>query len=226
MTPTDQLDTPSGHTPEGGVVVGNANARHEMVVYEDPQCPFCRQFEELNGPLLRAAVGAGSLAVEYRMRCFLGAESVRADNALALAAEADRFDQLRQALFSAQPPEGSGGFTIEDLVRIGVVAVDFVDDDNGLGAGFEGFAEDEAGLGLRTVGAVNDEEDAVDHVHDALDFAAEIGVAGGIHDVDVVILVFEGGVFGADGDAFLAFEVHRVHNAFLGGDGLIGAKSA
>jgi protein-disulfide isomerase len=119
MTPTDQLDTPSGHTPEGGVVVGNANARHEMVVYEDPQCPFCRQFEELNGPLLRAAVGAGSLAVEYRMRCFLGAESVRADNALALAAEADRFDQLRQALFSAQPPEGSGGFTIEDLVRIG-----------------------------------------------------------------------------------------------------------
>jgi hypothetical protein len=44
---------------------------------------------------------------------------VRADNALALAAEADRFDQLRQALFSAQPPEGSGGFTIEDLVRIG-----------------------------------------------------------------------------------------------------------
>jgi protein-disulfide isomerase len=119
VTTTDPVSTPTGHTPEGGVIVGNANARHEMILYEDPQCPFCGQFEELNGPVLTAAVDAGSLAVEYRMRCFLGAESVRADNALALAAEAGRFDQLRQALFSAQPPEGSGGFTTEDLLRIG-----------------------------------------------------------------------------------------------------------
>jgi protein-disulfide isomerase len=123
MTTTDPVDEPpSGHTPEGGVLVGNADARHEMILYEDPQCPFCRQLEELNGPVLTAAVDAGSLAVEYRMRCFLGAESVRADNALALAAEAGRFDQLRQALFSAQPPEGSGGFTTEDLLRIGADA--------------------------------------------------------------------------------------------------------
>jgi protein-disulfide isomerase len=122
MAPTDPVVTPSGHTPEGGVLVGNANARHKMILYEDPQCPFCRQFEELDGPVLSAAVGAGSLAVEYRMRCFLGKESVRADNALALAAEAGRFDPLRQALFAAQPPEGSGGFTIEDLLRIGADA--------------------------------------------------------------------------------------------------------
>jgi hypothetical protein len=122
MTPTDPVVTPSGHTPEGGVLVGNADARHEMILYEDPQCPFCRQFEELNGPVLTAAVGAGSLAVEYRMRCFLGEESVRTDNALALAAEAGRFDPLRRALFAAQPPEGSGGFTTEDLLRIGADA--------------------------------------------------------------------------------------------------------
>jgi hypothetical protein len=122
MAPSDAAPTPTGHTPQGGVLVGNANAPHEMILYEDPQCPFCRQFEELTGPVLTAAVDAGSLAVEYRMRCFLGAESVRADNALALAAEAGRFDQLRRALFSAQPPEGSGGFTAEDLLRIGADA--------------------------------------------------------------------------------------------------------
>jgi hypothetical protein len=90
-----------------------------MVLFEDPQCPYCRQFEEVNGPLITAAVGSGVLAVEYRMRCFLGPESVRADNALALAAEAGRFDELRQALFAAQPPEGTGGFTTEDLLRLG-----------------------------------------------------------------------------------------------------------
>jgi protein-disulfide isomerase len=122
MTTTDPAATPSGHTSEGGILVGSANARHGMILYEDPQCPFCRQFEELNGPVLTAALNAGSLAVEYRMRCFLGAESVRADNALALATESGRFDQLRQALFSAQPPEGSGGFTTEDLLRIGADA--------------------------------------------------------------------------------------------------------
>ena len=53
------------------------------------------------------------------MRCFLGVESVRADNALALAAEEERFDELRTELFAAQPPEGTGGFTTLDLVALG-----------------------------------------------------------------------------------------------------------
>jgi protein-disulfide isomerase len=119
MKSTDPVTTPSGHTTEGGVLVGSAKARQGMVLFEDPQCPYCRRFEELNGPLMTAAVGAGDLSVEYRMRCFLGPESVRADNALALAAEAGSFDELRQALFAAQPPEGTGGFTTEDLLRLG-----------------------------------------------------------------------------------------------------------
>ncbi len=51
-------------------------------------------------------------------------------------------------------------------------------------------------------------------------------MTGGIHDVDVVILVFESGVLGLDGNALLAFEVHRIHDALLGGLRLIGAKSA
>ena len=119
MTSADAMEAPSGHTSEGGVLVGNAKASQGMVLFEDPQCPYCRQFEEVNGPLITAAVNAGALAVEYRMRCFLGPESVRADNALALGAEAGRFDELRHALFAAQPPEGTGGFTTEELLRVG-----------------------------------------------------------------------------------------------------------
>jgi protein-disulfide isomerase len=119
MNANDPVVTPSGHTPEGGVLVGEANASKRMVLFEDPQCPYCRQFEELNEPLIAGALDAGELAVEYRMRCFLGEESVRADNALALAAESGRFDQLRQTLFAAQPPEGTGGFTTGDLLRLG-----------------------------------------------------------------------------------------------------------
>jgi hypothetical protein len=121
---------PSGHTAEGGVLVGKTSASQNMILFEDPQCPYCRQFEEVNGPAIAAALETGELAVEYRMRCFLGPESVRADNALALAAEAGRFDELRKALFSAQPPEGTGGFTIEDLLhlgaQVGLAGPDFV----------------------------------------------------------------------------------------------------
>jgi protein-disulfide isomerase len=130
MKSTNSEDTPSGHTPEGGVLVGSANASKHMVLFEDPQCPYCREFEERNGHLIAAALEGGELAVEYRMRCFLGPESVRADNALALAAEAGRFDELRRALFANQPPEGTGGFTTEDLLRlgaqVGLTSADFV----------------------------------------------------------------------------------------------------
>jgi len=110
---------PSGHTPDGGVLVGDPEASRRLLLFEDPQCPYCRQFEELNGGFITAAAVAGEMGVEYRMRCFLGPESVRADNALALAAEVGRFDDLRKLLFAAQPPEGTGGFTTEDLLRLG-----------------------------------------------------------------------------------------------------------
>jgi hypothetical protein len=115
---------------------------------------------------------------------------------------------------------------VEHFVWIGIVAIDFVDHDNRLRAGFEGFAEDETGLSLGTIRGINDKQHAVDHVHDTLDFAAEIGVAGSIDDIDVVILIFEGGVFGADGNALFALKIHGIHDALFGGDGLVGAERA
>jgi hypothetical protein len=119
MDPAASTPAPTGHTPDGGVLVGSDNARRRLVVFEDPQCPYCRRFEDASGDLLRREVAAGAVAVEYRMRCFLGPESVRANNALALAAEAGRFDQLRREVFAAQPAEHSGGYAIEDLLALG-----------------------------------------------------------------------------------------------------------
>ena len=110
---------PAGHTPDGGVLVGSEAARRRLVVFEDPQCPYCRTFEEASGDLLRREIAAGAVAVEYRIRSFLGDESVRAANALAAAAEAGRFDELRRELFANQPPEHSGGFTARDLLDLG-----------------------------------------------------------------------------------------------------------
>jgi hypothetical protein len=101
-----------------------------MVVFEDLQCPHCREFEERSGEVVRREIAAGAVAVEYRIRSFLGIESVRAAYALAVAAGAGRFDELRREMFAHQPPEHSGGFTIEDLLalgsRVGLTSADYV----------------------------------------------------------------------------------------------------
>jgi hypothetical protein len=121
---------PPGHTPEGGVLVGSEGARRRLVVFEDLQCPYCREFEAGSGDMLRREIAAGAVAVEYRIRSFLGNESVRAANALAVAAGAGRFDELRREMFANQPPEHIGGFTTEDLVdlgsRVGLTSADYV----------------------------------------------------------------------------------------------------
>ena len=110
---------PPGATEAGGIVVGSASAPTKLIAYEDPQCPVCKDFEDINGPTLRAAVDDGKVSVEYRMRSFLGVESVRADNALAAAAAEGKFEALREVLFAHQPPERSGGYTTDELIALG-----------------------------------------------------------------------------------------------------------
>ena len=115
---------------------------------------------------------------------------------------------------------------VQNFFRVRVLAVNLVDDHDRLRAGFQSLAQNEARLRLRAFGGIHHEQHAVNHVHDALDLAAEIRVAGRVHDVDVVILVFERGVFGADGDALFLFQIHRIHQAFLRRLVLVGAEGA
>src|SRR6478609_4942917 len=107
------------------------------------------------------------------------------------------------------------------LGRVRVVAVDLVDDDHDLQAVGERLAVHETGLGLGTVIGVDDQQHAVDHAEGALDFAAEVGVAGRVQDVDNLVLPVDGRVLGLDRDALLLFEVHGVHGALF--DALVGA---
>lgn len=116
-----------------------------------------------------------------------------------------------------------GGFG-DDLLDAGVGTVHLVDAQDHRQLGLKGLAQHEAGLRQRAFGGVHEQDDAVDHRDAALDLAAEVGVAGGVDDVErdalgVTVLggqragVLHGRVLGEDGDALLAFQIVGVHHA-------------
>ncbi len=101
---------------------------------------------------------------------------------------------------------------VEHLHGPGVLAVDLVDHDDGGEAGLERLLEHEARLGQGAFRRVHEEEHAVHEGERPLHLAAEVGVAGGVHDVDLHVLVMNGRVLGHDGDALLALEVDGIHD--------------
>ncbi len=94
-----------------------------------------------------------------------------------------------------------------------VGAVDLVDDDDDAVTQLQRAGEDEARLRHGALSGVDEQDNAVDHLEDTLDLAAEVGVARGIDNVDLGVAVADGGVFGEDRDAALTLEVVRVHDA-------------
>ena len=126
---SDKPDTaPAGASGNYGLVVGDADAPKEIVVYEDFLCPFCGQLEQTVGDQLDAAVEAGEVNVEYRPLPFLeriGDYSPESANAFAVVLDesgpevAKAFHDL---LFDNQPSE-DGPFPDDDqLVDLAVEA--------------------------------------------------------------------------------------------------------
>ena len=104
----------------------------------------------------------------------------------------------------------------------GVRPVDLVDDQDDGQAGFEGLAQARSGSGQRTLGGVDQQQHAVDHVESPLDLAAEVGVARRVDDVHLHATPAHGRVLGQDGDALLPLKVARVHDPV--GHLLVGAE--
>ncbi len=105
---------------------------------------------------------------------------------------------------------------IQHPVRAGAGTVDLVDDDDGLEAHGEGLLGDEAGLRHGAVDGVDQQQHGIDHRQHALDLAAEVGVTGGVDDVDAVVVPGDGGVLGQDGDAAFTLQIIGIHHPFRG----------
>jgi hypothetical protein len=113
---------------------------------------------------------------------------------------------------------------VDDFLVALVGPVDLVDGDDRLQADLEGLRQHELGLRHRPFGGVHQQHGAVDHVEDALDLAAEIGVAGGVDDVDAHVVPGHRRDLGENGDAALALDLVGIHRAV--GDALLLAESA
>ena len=60
--------------PEGGGVTVGPGVDADVTqvrVYEDFQCPVCKQFEQVTGPLLKQQVESGAITLVYRPFSFL-----------------------------------------------------------------------------------------------------------------------------------------------------------
>ena len=123
-----------------------------------------------------------------------------------------------------------GGEQVEggvvDLVGIGVGAVDLVDAQDRTQAHLQGLGQHEFGLGHDALFGIDQQDAAVHHAEDALDLAAEVGVAGRVDDVDPglarLAVPQHARAFGQDGDAAFALLVVGVHGAL--GRRLIGSE--
>ena len=85
---------------------------------------------------------------------------------------------------------------VEGAVRVGVGAVDLVDDDDGAQAQAQRAHQHVAGLRHRAFVGVHQQQHRVDHGQHALDLAGEVGVAGGVDDVDEVAVPLDRAVLG------------------------------
>jgi protein-disulfide isomerase len=123
-------EVPGNLTGTYSVTIGRASAPTTIKIYEDFQCPLCRDLEAQTGAALDAAVAAGKVQVEYDMVAFLDTQSTtnyssRALNAASVVLDTagpQVFWRFHNLLYAHQPPEGSAGLTDEQLIGYAVQA--------------------------------------------------------------------------------------------------------
>ena len=107
-------------TANGSPITFDNGAVTVIDVWEDPQCPVCKLFEDANGDYIESLIREKKATVRFHVLSFLGDESVRAANASFCAADEGQYLDFHHALYAVQSPlENSGFWSNETLVNIG-----------------------------------------------------------------------------------------------------------
>ena len=121
-TTTAATSTGSGKTeaqtiftgvPQHGDTVGKASAEATLFVYEDPQCPYCRDWDVETLPtVMRDYVRTGKLQLVYRGIAIVGPNSVAGLRGNYAAGLQNRLWNMVTAMYERQGEENSGWITI------------------------------------------------------------------------------------------------------------------
>ena len=97
-------------------VLGDANAKITLVVYEDFQCPFCeRFFKETEQQVRDNYIDNSNIQLVYRDFAFLGPESIKAAEAARCAGDQGKFWEYHDYLYNHQNGENRGAFSDPNL---------------------------------------------------------------------------------------------------------------
>jgi protein-disulfide isomerase len=115
-TTTSTRAAPSGSLFAGirqrGFELGKASAPNTLLVFEDPQCPYCRQWNEQALPaVVRDYVRTGRVKLDYRGIEIIGPNSLLGLRANYAAGEQNKLWNMSQALYDRQGEENSGWIT-------------------------------------------------------------------------------------------------------------------
>lgn len=110
---------------DGSVVMAKEGVVAPVVdIYEDFQCPVCKQLEEISGPTFRNLAAEGKAKVVYHPITIFGddpmkSNSIRAASAARCVADGKQWLAYHDLLYKNQPTEGTEGFKIDQLVGWG-----------------------------------------------------------------------------------------------------------
>jgi protein-disulfide isomerase len=120
--PTTVSSTPSGGgtpessldgVPQHGDVLGKPTAPATLTVFEDPQCPYCRQWNVDTLPTVVANyVRTGRVKLQYRGIVVIGENSVAGLRAIYGAGPQNKLWNMVEALYERQGDENSGWITV------------------------------------------------------------------------------------------------------------------
>jgi protein-disulfide isomerase len=98
--------------PQRGDTLGRASAPATLTVFEDPQCPYCRQWSVDTLPtVVRDFVRTGKLRLVYRGIEIIGPNSEPGLRAIFAAGAQNKLWNVASALYDVQGEENSGWIT-------------------------------------------------------------------------------------------------------------------
>ncbi len=125
---TNDVEAAAAGSGDNGLVIGPADAPHDVVIYEDFLCPYCGELEQASRADLAQLASNGKVRVEYRpfnLLSSLGDYSERSAAVFAVVLDTSGPDvakKLHDLLYENQPSESGPFPTDDDLIALAVQA--------------------------------------------------------------------------------------------------------